>query len=608
MAQKYVQSVESAETRFTKAPMDEVNFSRMYATPFELTTFNAGDIVPIRCFEVLPHDTYDMDLSFVIRQNTVQTPTMGELDVDFYAFFVPNRVVNKSWINVMGENTSGQWTAPAVSLVHLANEDKQIPVGSVADHYGLPTQRPMPAVLLQQMNDFRFRGYVEIYNQYFRDQNFQNPIPYSKLNIYNGFLDDDNAVVTTAIDAGQSSNGTEGAGAIQKAIGGDGSSSPLSFNVYTKKTSFDARGSLLKANKFHDAFTSVTPSPQRGNEVFLTASGQLPVVTGGRNRNITIEDYSGLSFQSSEDLTPSIYRNLAVMGESSDVNGDVTLIGTTTGDSTPARPIWLVPDNLYAVLDEHALLSVNEIRMSSAIQRVYETLARGGGRYRSFINSFFGLDTENPFEDIPTMLGHFRRRLDLYQTAQTSASIEGETPQGNLSAFGYTSNGGKLFTKTFLEHGYVHIFAVVRHRNVYSSYLSPDYFRLSQLDFYVPQLANISEQPIRSYIVNPFTPDLDGVFGYQEAWWEYRLEPNTVSGLMRPGVTGDLALWNYADDFDGLLVSADGEWLKSNTAEVVDRTLAVQSTQEPQFKGQFVFKVDKQRPLPTYSVPGADII
>lgn len=458
------------------------------------------------------------------------------------------------------------------------------------------------------MHDLKIRGYIETYNQYFRDQNFQPPIPYSKLNVYNGFFESTSGTNNVIISVGQEADGGFGAGAVQKALGGDGSVASVGSSVRVNKSSFNALGSLLKANKLHDAFTSVTPSPQRGNEVFLTASGQLPVITGDDHKTSMGVNDQRLRFATYSEFPWSAlsFNALGVKGGTSNsAVGDVVATNAAVEFETE-NPV--IPTNLYALLDESALLSVNEIRMSSAIQRVYETLARGGGRYRSFINAFFGLDTENPFEDIPTLLGHFRRRLDLYQTAQTSASVEGETPQGNLTAFGYTSNAGKLFTKTFLEHGYVHIFAVVRHRNVYSSYLAPDNFRLSQLDFYVPQLANISEQPIRSYILNPFNSNLDDVFGYQEAWWEYRLEPNTVSGLMRPGVSGSLALWNYADSYDSTLRSADGEWLKSNTAEVVDRTLAVQSSTEPQFKGQFVFKIDKQRPMPTYSVPGADII
>lgn len=184
-----------------------------------------------------------------------------------------------------------------------------------------------------------------------------------------------------------------------------------------------------------------------------------------------------------------------------------------------------------------------------------------------------------------------------------------------MSAFGYTNNGGNMFTYTFKEHGYVHVFAVVRHRNVYSSMISRDNFRRSALDFYSYPLANISEQPVYTREINPFLPvdKLDDVFGYNEAWAEYRMEPDRVSGQMRPQVdkskqSRSLAYWNYADDVDINLETATGDWLISNTEEVVARSTAVQDEDFPQFKGQFIFHIKKERPMPTYSVAGLDII
>lgn len=619
MANRYNQVPASvaSETHFTAAPVEQLEFSRMVATPTLITTFNAGDIVPIRCFEVLPHDTYSIDVNSVIRQMTVLTPTMDNMQIDIFAFFVPNRIVNDSWKNVMGENTSGSWTAPSVSLAELGRYDTTVPVGSVADYYGYPTQGTIPAELMQQMHDLKFRGYLAIYNEYFRDQNWQPAIPFSKLNIYNGFFEARNSTQLANIPLSVtsdniSSDGSNPSGAVIKALQGEGFTTSdaqdlaNSAGVTYAYSPFKAFDKPLKANKLHDMFTSVLPTPQRGPEVLLSASGQLPVVTGTDN-DVLSYSYAPLKFTAQSDATVLTDHALWVG------DGDNSLYAAIDDPSyRPSTRVSLIPKNLHAILDNQAILSVNEVRMSSAIQRVYELLGRGGGRYRSFVNSFFGLDTETPFDDIPVQLGHFRRNLDLYQTAQTSASSDGGTPQGNLAAFGYTNMGDKLFTRTFLEHGYVHIFAIVRHRNVYSSMLAKDNFRRNQLDFYLPQLANISEQPIYTYQINPFASNPMGVFGYQEAWVEYREEPNEVTALMRSqpasAASDSLAIWNYADDFDSSLAVASGEWLKSNSAEVLDRTLAVTSDNAPQFKAIFKFTVDKQRAMPIYSVPGADII
>ena len=630
MAQRYMQNPSvSDRTRFEAALFSDVEHSRMIATPTLWTCMNAGDIVPIYCREVLPNESLSVSVDAVIRQMTLLTPTMDNMMVDIYAFFVQNRVVNESWINVMGENTSGSWTAPEVSLAPLYTGDKavSIPVGSVADYYGCPTQRQLPAAVLQNCNDLRFRGYLEIYNTRFRDQNYQPPIPYSKLNVYEGFLDSAGSYVglkkvfngppgSDAISGDVLADGSFGAGAVVKAIVGDGGQFASSGSVASRKTVFSALGKPLKANKLHDYFTSVLPTPQKGSEVTFNLGSSAPV---------TLDTYSFPgSAPSSANFPSGIPLSFVPSGPLSN-HQRYGLYLYTNGPSSPTNyagfradssgeadqpTINIIGTNLRATADLSGAtaISLSDLRQGAAIQQVYEILARGGSRYREFVASFFGIEAENPFNDIPDYLGHIRRNLDLYQTAQTAPSVDGGTPQGNLAAFGYTATNGELFHKTFLEHGYVHIFAVVRHRNVYASYMPRDMFRMNMLDFYTPPLANISEQPVYTREINPFYSDAEAVFGYQEAWAEYRFEPDMVSSYMRPGVDSSLAIWDYADEFDSSLAIADDEFMRSNSQEVLDRTLAVPSESAPQFKAMFKFTVDKDLPMPTYSVPGMDIL
>lgn len=617
MKGRYRQSVVNSRTHFTQAPQGVIEFSRMHSPCKTETTGNAGDIIPLRTIEVLPNSTFSINADFDIRQATALVPSMDNMIVDIYAFFVPNRVVNKSWKSVQGENQSGQWVAPEVSLAPLCDNydrdrfDKeaiQVPTGSVADYYGYPTQEPIPYAVLQQSHDLLFRGYLEIYNCYFRSQNYQPPIPYSKLNVYNGFFvpaqeyipldgtlspgDNESPVYEDT----PSDNSYYG-GAIVNAVYGEGSSVGSGTVLSNRLTSWSALDKPLKANKLHDYFTSVLPSPQKGREVVVSSLGFAPVVVG-------------------QIHTTAPTNAMRVAGVGGQQVGNSTVMidyeqklknGTDGGTGESVYSTGIAPSNLYADLGNASTFTLNDMRMSAAIQQVYEILGTSGSRYVEFVNSFFGLEVENPFDDIPTLLGHVRRNLDLYQVAQT-AQGEGSSV-GSLGAFGYTSDGGKLFDKTFVEHGYIHILGVIRHRNVYPSALSRDKFRMSQLDFYLYPLANIGEQPVYTREINPFASGDDGknVFGYQEAWSEYRYEPDVVTGLMRTGAPENLAVWNYADDFDSTLQFADGEFMKSNSAEVLNRSIAIADSEQPQFKIKIVFDIVKQLPMPTYSMPGLDI-
>lgn len=613
----------SQNNHFSKALNAMPEKSKMSVHPNHYTTMNAGDIVPIYCREVLPEEELEISLDFVIRQTTLLTPTMGEMEVTFDAFFVPNRIVNQSWKAVEGENYSGSWTAPKVSLAPLKNNPSSvtvIPVGSVADYYGFPTQRGIPNSLLAKCHDLKFRGYVMIYNEFYRDQNYQPPVPMSTLNVYQGFFDPEgmpaSLVGVSRVSRSQKGDGSyeEGGTIVNALVGGDATmSTPNSVDssvvvpIASAGRRFRAINKPFKANKLHDYFTSVLPSPQRSESpVYASVTGII----------------SGLPLVAS-DTVHNLGRSLELGFSGGNINGLFPLVGfkepvgqqavVGIDNTTP------VASNNYVAADGINLevastevtglsMSVDDIRMAAAIQQVYETLARGGGRYREMVRAFFGTEVEDPYSDIPVRLGRFSRSLDLYQTAQTAPSADGSTPQGNLAAFGYTSSSGHLVKYKALEHGYIHIFAVVRHRNIYGSYFARDNFRRTMLDFYMPQLANISEQGVKVAEINPFSNSFDDDFGYQEAWAEYRFEPDVVSGYMRPGVSNSLSLWNYVDDYDPELIISDGDWLKSNSEEVLNRTLAVTSEVSPQFKCAFRFNVTKVLPMPTYSVPGLDII
>ena len=185
------------------------------------------------------------------------------------------------------------------------------------------------------------------------------------------------------------------------------------------------------------------------------------------------------------------------------------------------------------------------------------------------------------------------------------------TPQGNPVGLSVTSDVHSDFTKSFVEHGYVIGVCVARYDHTYQQGLDRLWSRKDKFDFYWPVFANIGEQAVKNkeiYAQGSGVKDDDGnvvddkVFGYQEAWADYRYKPNRVAGEMRSSAPQSLDVWHLGDDYTNL-PALSAEWIVEDKANV-DRVLAVQSSVSNQLFADIYIENRATRPMPLYSVPG----
>ena len=125
--------------------------------------------------------------------------------------------------------------------------------------------------------------------------------------------------------------------------------------------------------------------------------------------------------------------------------------------------------------------------------------------------------------------------------------------------------------------------------------------RKDRLDYYFPVLAHISEQPVYQKEIYALTNNPTTVFGYQEAWSDYRYKPNKVTGQMRSIATDSFDIWHYADNY-GAAPTLSDTWMQDNSHDNIQRTLAVQTVD--QIKLDIRFDLEATRPIPVNSIPG----
>lgn len=565
----------NSNSRFAQAPQVDIQRSTFDRSSGHKTTFNAGKLVPIYVDEVLPGDTFEMKTSAIIRGSTPIFPVMDNANLDIYFFFVPNRLVWANWKEFNGENTTNKWEqtvefsipqmAPPLSTgtIPTAGWEK----GTLADYMGIPTGvGPGASQTNPQytVNHLPFRAYCLIWNEWFRDQNLQDPV---------------------LIDKGDSQ--TNGRHLIPEG------------NSITLENQAALQGAnLLPVNKYFDYFTGALPEPQKGPDVLLPLGNTAPVIT--MTTDITGVTGSSPSLRFASNAPIKSQANIVITPTGS---GKGTLNHTTA--NVDALNGNLIPANLYANLAEATSATINELRLAFQLQKLYERDARGGTRYIEIIKSHFGVTSPDARLQRPEYLGGERIPINIDQVIQTSGTMEGTTPQGNTGAYSLTGNQGSYFKHSFVEHGYVLGLACVRTEHTYQQGLEKIWNRKNRFDFYWPALANIGEQAIlnKEIYLQANKATNEEAFGYQEAWAEYRYKPSRVSSAFRSNITsGSLDAWHYADYYEAL-PKLSAEWVQE-TYKNVDRTLAVQSTLEDQYIADFWFKCKCTRPMPIYSIPG----
>ncbi len=547
----------NTESHFSLAPHVDISRSRFDRSASLKTSFNVGDVIPFFLDEVLPGDTFSVDTSKVVRMQTLLTPMMDNVYLDTYYFFVPNRLVWDHWKEFCGENTESAWipeteyTMPQITSPATTGWT----VGSLADYFGIPTGVPGLSV-----SALPFRAYALIMNEWFRDQNLQDPL-----------------VVPTD------------------------DSTVAGVNTGTFVTDVAKGGKPFIAAKYHDYFTSCLPSPQKGPDVMIPVAqaGNLPVYALAQ----PTPDYQRRSgrfvlYGNNSDVAANKYRTLK-----SDDSG-TWWMETNFSDTQSNVNMTGQPANLWAVADGNAAsATINQLRLAFQIQKFYEQQARGGSRYTEVVRSFFGVTSPDARLQRPEYLGGNRIPINVNQIIQQSGTESTGTPQGTVVGQSLTTDSHSDFTKSFTEHGLIIGVMVARYDHTYQQGLNRLWSRKDKFDFYWPVFANIGEQPVKNKeIYAQGNAKDDEVFGYQEAWADYRYKPNMVTGEMRSTYAKSLDVWHLADDYNALPTLSD-VWIREDKSNV-DRVLAVQSSVSNQLFADIYVKNLCTRPMPMYSIPG----
>lgn len=543
--------------RFGNNPQVDIQRSKFNRQQDIKTTFNTGELIPFYVDEVLPGDTHKIRTNKVVRLQTPLTPFMDNLMLDTYYFYVPSRLVWSNFKYFMGESNRAWLPDREYVIPQIKAPSGGFDFGTIADYMGLP-----PKVDNIEVSALPFRAYAKIVEDWFRYTPLQEP-----LNIPVG-------------DSTQ--EGSNGDDYITDIANG---------------------GKPFIARKYADYFVMGLPSPQRGEPVQINL-GEITGSVFGNGYSLGLtngSEMAGLSGGTNGNAYTSLYG--ASVG--TDATGVLQNkgVGVPTADQLGDHPEY---SGLVAQISGGNLISISELRSAFQIQKWFEALARGGDRMVSILSEMFGVTSPDARLQRSEYLGGNRVPINVNSIVNTSDSL------GKTGAYSVTADTNFDFEKSFVEPGYIIGLMCVRYNHTYSQGIEKFWSRKTKFQFYWPQFANLSEMPIYnkeifasgSQNINPTTGKAydEEVFGYQEAWADYRYKPNRLCNEMRPSHPTSLDIWHLGDDYEEL-PHLSSEWIKEDKANV-DRILSVTSAVSNQIFADVYVENECIRPMPLYSIPG----
>lgn len=514
------------------------------------TTMSVGKLYPLDIVEVLPGDSFKTKMTGVMRVTSAfLKPVIDNAFLEVYHFFVPLRLVYNDLEQVFGVAHPSSYVIDMFSSIPVTTSASTVSSGTVGDYLSLPVGSGVyPGISI-----LPFRAFAHIYNDWFRNESITNEV-----NVATGNFSP--AVETL-------------------------NNNPWSATNYTGQCPYVA--------KKRDYFTSCLPSPQKGPAVSL-ALGNLAKLKAGPEYSVNQTSAEGLRFGPHRAVNTYTY----LANQDSSILAPYITVSQATAGTIQSGQYY---SNIYADMSNVTGINVNDLRTLFQLQKMLEKDARYGSTYREYSFGHFGVVSPDARLQYTEYLGGGRIPLAIQQVAQTSEA--GSTPQANVAGYSFT-NGYSRFSKGFVEHGYIITVGCIRQYHSYQQGIAKMFMRKEREDFYDPLFANLGEQPV-------YTSELYGygsgnikanVFGYNEAWAEYRYLPNKITGQMRSGGGNSLDIWHFGDYYSSAPTLSDSFILEKPVN--VDRTLAVPSATQDNFLVDLWFDMKAIRVMPTYSVPG----
>ena len=294
---------------------------------------------------------------------------------------------------------------------------------------------------------------------------------------------------------------------------------------------------------------------------------------------------------------------------------DVTYLGQSTGSAVGAtlpQGVTLASDGGIEADSGQAMkienidaadVDINDLRVSTALQRWLETQARGGYRYIETILSHFSKRVSDYRLDRPEYLGGGRQPIIISEVLNTTGDTgSNNLEQGSMAGHGLAVGNQNRFRREFEEHGYVIGILSVMPRTAYQQGIHRHWTRTSKEDYFWPLFAHLGEQEVKNkelYFDDDDAAYNEDTFGYQQRYAEYKYGCSRVAGEFR----NTLDYWHLGRIF-GSQPALNNDFVEypSHSNAPDSRIFAVQDSSDKLWM-QLYHDVQARRPMPYFADP-----
>lgn len=523
-------------------------------------TIPFGALIPTLVQEVLPGDSFDVDAKILGRFQALLAPQMHRVNMFTHYFFVPYRILNRSWtrfITYQGARPQSSLQTSYMPFTTISSlrtgfvngvAGAGLKDGSLLDYLGFPTG-PNDLTLTSggawhdgiTISAMLPLAYQRIWNDYYRDQTLTQPL----------FAEDPTGMYDPV-------NGTY---------------------FFDDITNFD---------------TTTMPDPETTDPTTLSKQrvGNLCALRWRAWEKDYLTSASPYANQGSGDPRVPITVPAGALGNTTAVGTPTPAAASTFGKTQGIQ----YPGNQGNVGDQGGF-TMSALRVAAALKRWLENTARGGARYAEHLWNHWYSRLEDQRAMTAEYLGGGMQPIVISEVVTTAPATPTQTtvPAGYLAGHGITYGSTNKFRRRFTEHGVIMGITSIIPRTAYLYSMPRAFMRTEPLDFAFPEFAQLGEQPVlgsevffklsssnTSTIVPTYTNSAPsqtymgivtrypmgsqvatiGYYGfdlqndnpeaqilgttspawaYQSRYAEYKYQPDTVHGLFR----GSMAFWHY---------------------------------------------------------------